>query len=182
MVVNKINQTNMSNKRTSEDMEIDEEPIPGMGEGGGAGMEIETPNVGLERFIRNSDNYRRVMRIYQNAAPGTISNRVCHSKTGLEGDDVQLAHPDSTPGHVICPNGYHPAFKWPFCCVKDGVDERIRDAVVNSTSQEMDESKTKRLRRVEFGRLYRRLRPHASKEITDKKYKAYVKLFVVSHL
>lgn len=145
--------------------------------GAGARMEVETPNLEVQRFIHTPHNYRRMMMIYQNAAPGTISNRVCHTKTGLKGDDVCLAREDSTPDNVICPDGYHPSAKWPFCCVKDGVDEHVRDMVVNVTPQGMDESRTKRLKRVEFGRLYRRLRPYASKQLMDKKFKAYVKLF-----
>jgi hypothetical protein len=140
------------------DMVMDEEPF-------GTHMEIETPNrLELQSFIRDPDNYRRIMLIYQSAAPGTVSSRVCHTKTGLKGDDVRLAREDSSPNNVICPEGYHSTSKWPFCCVKDGVDDET--------------PVTKRLKRVEFGRLYRRLRPHASKEITDKKYKAYVKLFL----
>jgi hypothetical protein len=148
----------------------------------GTRMEVETPNLEVQRFVHNPHNYKKMMLIYQHAAPGTISNRVCHTKTGIEGDDVCLAREDSTPDNVICPDGYHPSAKWPFCCVKDGVDERVRDMMVNVTSKGMDESDTKRLRRVEFGILYRSLHPHASKEITDKKYKAYLKLFVMSHL
>jgi hypothetical protein len=142
----------------------------------GARMEIETPNLEVQRFVHNPHNYRRMMLIYQNAPVGSISNRVCHTKTGLKGDDVCLAREDSTPDNVICPDGYHPAAKWPFCCVKDGVDEHVRDMVVNVTSQGMDESRTKRLKRVEFGRLYRRLRPHATKERIDKKFRAYIRV------
>jgi hypothetical protein len=160
-------------KRGSNDMEIEEgeEEIQT-----GARMEIETPNVEVQRFIRVPRNYRRMMAIYQNAQPGTVSSRVCNSKTGLEGDNVCLAREDSTPDNVICPDGYHPSFKWPFCCVKDGVSENLRGVVVNATSQGMDESSTKRIRRVEFGRLYRRLRPHATKEFVDKKYRAYLRV------
>lgn len=155
------------------DMVMDEEPI--FPPTTAAHMEIETPNMELQRFIHNPRNYRRVMMIYQNAPLGTVSNRVCHTKTGLEGDDVRLAREDSSPDNVICPDGYHPAARWPFCCVKDGVDEHIRDMVVNATSQGMDESRTKRLKHVEFGRLYRRLRPQATKELIHKKYRAYIR-------
>ncbi len=135
-------------------------------------MEIETP-VELNAFIRNPRNFRRLMSLYQTSQPGTVSNRVCHIKTGLEGDDVRIAREDSVPDNVICPDGYHPAFKWPFCCVRDGVDENIRGLVLNTIPQGIDESRVKRLKRTEFGRLYRRLRPRATDELIGKKYKAY---------
>lgn len=143
-------------------------------------MQEETNAHTVNRFIRRPDVYRRLMRIYHTAReqqPDSVAARVCQTKTGLGTDEVCLAHRDSTPDNVMCPHGFRNSFKWPFCCVRNGVSENIRDVPVSTTVQGDYEPPTKTRRtRTEFGRMYKRLRPHATDTIIHKKYKAYLKV------
>lgn len=143
-------------------------------------MVIETNADVVNRFIRRPDVYRRMMRMYQIAHehnPQSVSGRVCQDKTGLGAENVCLADRDSTPDNVMCPHGFRNSFKWPFCCVRDGVGENIQGVTVNPTIRGTDENALKRIKRTEFGRMYKRMRPRATASWIDRKYKAYLKIF-----